>query len=60
LVSRDSGQAVTVKIARAGKRIDHQVFYRGELDRTVRIGASAGEQFLRAGPARAVTLLAGG
>ena len=43
-----------------GKRIDHQVFYRGELDRTVRIGASAGEQFLRAGPARAVTILAGG
>ena len=44
-----------------GKRIDRQVFYRGELDRPVRIraSASADEQFLRAGPAPAATLLAG-
>ena len=44
-----------------GKRIDHHVFYRGELDHSARIreSASAGEQFLRAGPVPVAVLVAG-
>jgi hypothetical protein len=44
-----------------GKRIDRHVFYRGDLDRTARIraSASAGEQFLRAGPVPVAALFVG-